>query len=405
MAHKSNEEQIEEIKAEARQAWSDAQSIAAKSSGAALGLWATRPIAASRRAAFAEQLARGLAAGLTAESAIAATKDDARAGRMAAVVEGLLADLADGEQLFVAMAKHPGAFDVFELSVAEAGVRTGHPARAFAGIAAHLRTRASVEAKVIGDLAKSPLLLAALFCLIVVPLSASGFWGFVGTALATAFGLAALAASAVGGWLVIRRDPAATAKARGVLGRIKPLQKALILEESGDFLAAFSAAVACGLRANRALVVAAKATRSEALQVAIPGAVERLASGDDPKVVIAELPILEGSDKAALTPEHGDVVGALADRLPKRVEAYVSHTSKLGLAVHWGAAALIALAGLGLRSSGADPALADAAATEVNAEKTATDSTENTGAGGALHKRLTGQKGADDRANRALGGH
>ena len=398
MAHKSNEEQIEELKAEAKQAWSDAKDLAQRGRSGALSLWLSRPLPLAPRAAFFREVGKCLEAGLPLSECFAACSKEARAGDMGAVIDDLAARTSKGQKLWLAMREHGNAFERFELALTECGMRTGHGAAAFAAIAQRLQARAEIAEAAIGNPQRAPLLIAALLVMVMVPLSAKGFFGFLWAAVGTAFWLALFAALLGGGWLFLRGRRAQRHAVMRSLGKIKQVHETLQARRYADFLAAFSVAARSGLTAERAVGIAAMATDDGEIELAANAALQKLQQGGGLDDLVAALPAMDDELKAALLPSDGNLVGATAALAETQRERYVAKASKLGKVVHYALAALLVL--VAITAGSGDEKKKKKRRHRAHATQRGDKLDE---AGGALNKRLTGQKSADDRAKRALG--
>jgi type II secretory pathway component PulF len=398
VARKSNEEQIEELKTEAKQAWADAKALAANTTGGALGVWHARPLPAKPRAAFFRELSARTTAGLSLSQCLAGMSEVARAGSMGAIIDDLDKRTAAGAKLWIAMREHGNAFERLEITLCECGMRAGNPAPAFAVIADHLDAKAKIAHNLIGEPQKAPLVVAALFAVVVIPMSTSGFFGYVFGVVWTALGLSLGAAAVIGAWLYLRSNRNARYKLSGLLSKTKQFAEIANDRRFAELLGSLHVGLRSGLAADRAMAVALTAADDGPVRDKGGQVLAAIEQGKKLKEALALLPGLDQETAASIEPVDGDVVASIKDRADVLRDRFVARTSKIGKITHYTLAALLVVFAFSAGSSDGGAKKKRRKATAAKQRKGEALGKE----GGALHKRLTGQKSADDRAKRAL---
>lgn len=339
---RSNKEQLDAIKAEARQAVLDAKQGVTGLRGAVERAWELRPVAFGPRTAFFQEFGALLEAGLPLSECFAGLSVAARFGRMGPVVADLERRTERGQKLWQAMATVPNAFDRFECRLVELGMTTGQAAPVFAELSARVRSRGTIAARVIGDPRRSALLVAAaLFC-IMVPLPIESVLSYVISVAALAAVVGAMGCGAVVWSIRVLTDDEARGAALEMANKIKPLVPLLSVRRNADLFTFMAAALRTGIAEPKALALAGEVSDDAHTR----DAVKRAVAAIDPKTWMAgaakELPGLTADGLRAFDPESGDLAKSMKNQAASERERLTTHATKIGRAVHYGLALLLA---------------------------------------------------------------
>lgn len=224
-------------------------------------------------AVFTRQMAVLMAAGLTADAALAAVQSAAAAPRIERLAAEARAGLLEGEAMADALARAGGALPAWYAAAVRAGEQSGDLAAVFGTLADHLETSAGDQAAITSALVYPAFvtLVAVVVCAILMTTVApeivamfedSGrpLPGLTRAVMALVDALAAgwpwllaLALALAGAWVWIARDPALRARRDGVLLRVPLVGRFLRLAAAAQYLRALALAIGARLPLTEAL--------------------------------------------------------------------------------------------------------------------------------------------------------
>lgn len=311
----------------------------------ARALWQTRPPAWDARIDFYREMSRMLFAGLPHNECLDALSPLARRAGMAPVVAELTRLVEQGHNLWQAMEAMPHAFSTLETNMVELALRTNQIRPVFKRITTHLGEERDALYAVVGARPfpfAIPAALALLFSL-VWPLRnlEAGVFAVVGGVFSWLIFWGLLGLGAFSAWLWLRQRDELVVEVESRLAALKPLSRWLTQRRYRNFFFAMRTALGCGMAANNAALLAARATGDPLLTRLQADLAHCFAEGGRIGDGMAMLPGMPEAEIAAIN--QGDKVSDVVGAVQQCADLFTQRWRRGMLRIFGGALALAAL--------------------------------------------------------------